>query len=387
MLVTTILKKDILKVLKLQGYKVKPGGFFLDDEERDTKRQAHYIAKAERMLDNESLIIDNSETIKQFMIDGKDLDIAKIDPVLIEIKPGTKWEIIYRWWNLVWWSLPYEKSYGRQMRFVLWDKYHKAPMGLIGLQSPILSWGVRDSYLGIGTADRDFWVNQSLNAQRLGALPPYNNLLGGKLVAMMMSTDYVRRKFKEKYSNIKTLIKDRNIPADLLFITTTGAYGKSSVYSRLKMNGEEIGKFLGYTKGMGSFHIPNFLYEDLMLYLKKLNYEVQRGYGSGPSRKIRLIDQAMTLLGFKNGINHSIKRSVYLFPFAKNINEVINKGARPLWTKRSQKQVSAFWKQRWAIPRAQNDKRYLEFSKEKFLKDTFKEQGEYKEVYKKLKLL
>ncbi len=163
--------------------------------------------------------------------------------------------------------------------------------------------------------------------------------------------------------------------------------GKAAVYSRLKMNGEEIGKFLGYTKGTGSFHIPNFLYEDLMLYLKKLNYEVYRGYGNGPSRKIRLIDQAMTLLGFKNGINHSIKRSVYLFPFAKNINDVINKGARPQWTKRSQKQVSAFWKQRWAVPRAQNDKRYLEFSKEKFLKDTFKEQGEYKEVYKKLKLL
>ncbi len=186
------------------------------------------------MLDNESLIIDNSEIIKQFMIDGKDLDVAKIDPVLIEVKPGTRWEIIFRWWNLVWWSLPYEKSYGRQMRFVFWDKYHKAPMGLIGLQSPILSWGVRDSYLGIGKADRDFWVNQSLNAQRLGALPPYNNLLGGKLVAMMMSTDYVRRKFKEKYSNIKTLIKDRNIPADLLFITTTGAYGKSSCVFKIK---------------------------------------------------------------------------------------------------------------------------------------------------------
>lgn len=384
---TSKLKKNILKILKLQGYKVKSGGFFLHDEERDTKRQAHYVAKAERMLDNESLIINHSDLVKKFMVDGKAIDVAKIDPVLVEVRPGTQWEILFRWWNLVWWSLPYERSYGRQMRFILWDKYHKAPMGLIGLQSPILSWGVRDRYLGIGTTDRDFWVNQSLNAQRLGALPPYNSLLGGKLVAAMMSTDYVRRKFKEKYSSIKTILKDRNIPADLLFITTTGAYGKSSVYSRLKMNGDEIGTFLGYTQGTGSFHIPNFLYEDLILYLKKKNLDVQRGYGNGPSRKIRLIDQAMTLLGFKNGINHSIKRSVYLFPFAKNINAVINNGEKPKWNKRSQKEVAEFWKQRWALPRAGKDKRYQEFFKDKFLADTLTELEAYKKVYKKLKSL
>ena len=327
----TELKKNILKVLKLQGYKIGPGGFSLDNEERDTKRQAHYIAKAERMLDNESLIIDHGDFVKEYMVDGKDIDVTKIDPVLIEVKQGTKWETIFRWWNLVWWSLPYEKAYGRQMRFILWDKYHKAPMGLIGLQSPILSWAVRDKYLGIGAENRDFWVNQSLNAQRLGALPPYNALLGGKLVAAMMSTDYVRRKFKEKYSKVKTILNERDIPANLLFITTTGAYGKSSVYSRLKMKGEEISIFLGYTQGTGSFHIPNFLYEDMILFLKKKQFNVQRGCGNGPSRKIRLIEQAMNLLGFKNGINHSIKRSVYLFPFAQNINAVINNNKRPKW--------------------------------------------------------
>jgi len=387
MLPTIKLRNDVLKILELQGYSVSASGFSLNDEERDTKRQAHYLAKAERMLDNESLIIDQSDFVKQFMVDGKEIDVAKIDPVLIEVTPGTKWEILFRWWNLVWWSLPYERAYGRQMRFILWDRYHKAPMGLIGLQSPILSWGVRDQYLGIGTADRDFWVNQSLNAQRLGALPPYNMLLGGKLVAMMMATNQIRKKFKKKYDKLRTILKDREIPADLLFITTTGAYGKSSVYSRLKMNGDEVAKFLGYTKGTGSFHIPNFIYEDMIVFLKNQNLEVQRGYGNGPSRKIRLIDQAMTLLGFKNGINHSIKRSVYLFPFASNVNEVIAKGEKPKWIKRSQQDVAKFWKERWALPRAEKDKRYLEFSKKKFLEDTLVEMDAYKKVYKTLKSL
>src|SRR3989338_6384566 len=293
------LKVEISKILQRQGYKLKQGSFVLRHDDRDTKRDAHRFAKAERILKNENFIISKSSLAKQYLIDGKSIEIEKIKPKLIEVKAGTEWENLFRWWNLVWWSLPYEHAYGRQIRYVVWDQHHKAPIGLIGLQSPILSWSVRDNYLDIGPTDRDFWVNQSLNAQRLGALPPYNNLLGGKLVAAMMSSDYVRRKFKEKYSNIKTLMKDRSIPADLLFITTTGAYGKSCVYSRFKMNGIEMAKFLGYTNGTGSFHIPNFLYEDLILYLKKLHYDVQRGYGNGPSRKVRLIDQALTLLVLK----------------------------------------------------------------------------------------
>jgi len=73
--------------------------------------------------------------------------------------------------------------------------------------------------------------------------------------------------------------------------------------------------------------------------------------------------------------------------FAKNINAVINKGEKPQWNKRSQKQVADFWKQRWAIPRAEKDKRYQEFSKEKFIEQTFLELKEYKKIYKKLKSL
>lgn len=43
---------------------------------------------------------------------------------------------------------------------------------------------VRDSALGILPAKRDYWVNMSMNAQRVGALPPYNDLLGGKMAAL-----------------------------------------------------------------------------------------------------------------------------------------------------------------------------------------------------------
>src|SRR5262249_49017766 len=107
------------------------------------------------------------------------------------------------------------------MGLVVWDRCHNAPVGLIGLQTPTLVWSVRDKKLGIAFDERDYWVNQSMSAQRLGALPPYNYLLGGKLVASLMTADVIRKRFTRKYEGKKTVLQGRQLPARLLFLTTT----------------------------------------------------------------------------------------------------------------------------------------------------------------------
>lgn len=377
----TNLKNNITTILKKQGYIVKPDGIFvLKNDGREEKRKAHKFAKAERVKKNEQFLRDKIPFIKEHIIDGSNLDISKIDPEIIEVKSGSKEEDFFRWWNIIWWSLPYEHAYGRQMRFVVWDKYHNAPIGLIGLQSPILSWNARDKYLGIKPEERDFWVNQSLNAQRVGALPPYNEIRGGKLIALLMTADIIRKKFQKKYRDQKTLILGRKLPSNLLFITTTGAYGKSSVYNRLKFREEKVSEFVGYTQGSGTFHIPNALYEDLVLYLKKRGFDTERGFGNGPSRKLRLIDQALQLLGFASGITHGIKRAVYLFPMASNLKEVIQSNKRPNWYHRDIADMTQFWKDRWALPHSDKDKTYLEFSRDEFIKQTLKDLKKYKQI-------
>ena len=363
------IKKEVNRILCLQGYNVGKTTFTLNDFDRETKRKVHLLAKKERIDKRKDFIRKKSSFIKQYLLDGFDLDVEKIKPKLIEVKTGSEWEILFRWWNLVWWSLPYERAYGRQIRYVVWDQYHKAPIGLIGLQSPILSWRVRDDYLGITKEYRDYWVNQSLSAQRLGALPPYNYVLGGKLVAYLMTADVVRKRFKAKYSSVETLIQKRKLPANLLFITTTGAYGKSSVYTRLKYKGQYVAKFIGYSNGSGSFHIPNDLFDKLIIFLEQNGYDVRRGYGSGPSRKLRLISQALRLLGFENGAFHGIQRAVYLFPFVENLKEVIRDGVRPKWYHRSIKELTQYWKERWAIPRAEKDQRYKTFNSNEFIEE------------------
>jgi len=372
------LQKRTLAILRKQGYSIHGNKFILKSDSRDSRRNAHLLAKAERMSENEQFISKNIPVIEKYLIDGKKIQIDKIEPRIIEVKENTLYETIFRWWNLVWWSLPYERAYGRQMRFVIWDKYHNAPIGLIGLQSPILSWSVRDKKLGIASADRDYWVNQSMSAQRLGALPPYNYLLGGKLVASLMTTDVIKRKFEKKYGEKKTILKGRKLPARLLFLTTTGAYGKSSVYSKIKINNEIVSRFIGYSQGSGSFHIPNNLFEDFVRYLESRKYDVKRGYGNGPSRKMHLINQTMGLLGIPKGAEHGIHRAVYLFPMVKNLEGVIQKNERPLWNHRSVEEVTKYWKEYWAKHRIQTRKEYLDFYAKKFLSETLQELERYK---------
>ncbi len=378
------LKKRVIAILQKQGYLIDGNSFALKDGSLETKRSAHVIAKGERMTQNEEFILKNINIVKKYLVSGKDLDISKIDPQIIEIKEGSIYEILFRWWNLVWWSLPYERAYGRQMRLIIWDRFHNAPIGLIGLQSPILSWSVRDSYLHINPDNRDYWINQSMSAQRLGALPPYNYILGGKLVASLMTASIVRKKFEKKYKNKETIIKHRKLPSKLFFITTTGAYGKSSVYNRLKYDNEFISKFIGYTHGSGSFHIPNSLYEDFVKYLKERNYDVRRGYGGGPSKKMHLISQAMEILGITNGVNHGIQRAVYLFPFAKNLDDIFQNNKKPIWINRKVDELTNYWRNRWVLPRLEKRKEYLDFSADKFIDETIEELGRYKKMKKEL---
>ena len=129
-----------------------------------------------------------------------------IDPqnISLELRPvitGSLEEVIFRWWNLTWWSIPFQRAYGRQMRFLLWDTTHNSPFGLICLQSPVLKMAVRDKWLDLPSDKLDLWVNRSMNAQRVGALPPYNELIGGKMVALTLSCNEIRKDYKQKIQN------------------------------------------------------------------------------------------------------------------------------------------------------------------------------------------
>lgn len=361
-----LLQNDIREVLRAQGYQVEDGWFKFNDDSVEEKRRLHQFSRMEKIQEHVNFIKYFRANASYYIHDSDEIEVEKIRPELRLVESGTEHEKFFRWWNMVWWSLPYSKSYGRQIRFLIWDKYHDCPMGLIGLQSPLLSWSVRDNYLGIEERERDYWANQSMAAQRLGALPPYNKFLGGKLVALLMMSDNVRDAFKRKYQDKRTILLARTLPANLLFITTTGAYGKSSVYNRLKFHDERICQFIGYTRGNGSFHVPDSLYERLVEYLHESGYKANRCFGHGPSLKMRNINMAMKLLGFSNGSKHGMKRAVYLFSFVTNLTSVIKNSENIDWSSRRIDDLTDYWKARWACKRANNPRKTL-FSKRNFL--------------------
>lgn len=360
-------KKEIRKVLHAQGFKINPH-VRPSRNNKSMYKRLQQKARLEQIFHHKNFLIENIEIAKTYCRNGNDINPDKIKLELREVKPRTLEENLFRWWNFIWWNMPYQHPYGRQLRFLLWDTTHDAPFGLIALQSPILKMSVRDKALCISKDELDKWVNRSLSAQRVGALPPYNELLGGKMVALALTCNEIRDVFRKKYKNYISIIKKRKLKPELLFITTTSAFGKSSIYNRLKYKNTIVAKPLGFTQGSGSFHIPDEIYEKIIKFLKSKKVNIARAYGNGPSRKLKLISLGFKYLGLSKFEYHGIKREFFLFPLARNLKTVIQKKRKPIFYNRPFNKLVVYWKERWALNRAERISAWKDFNSDAYFK-------------------
>jgi len=368
------LRKKIIDVLITQGFNINPHAQPYSDC-KNTYRDLHKYSRNEQIRLHLNFLKNNSKIIQNFLLNENKLNPLKIDLELREVTKDSLEETIFRWWNLIWWSIPYQRAYGRQLRFLLWDKGHNVPFGLIGLQSPILKMSVRDDYLNLPREKLDLWVNKSMQAQRLGALPPYNYLLGGKMAAMAMTSNELRKSYRNKYMNQRTELRERIIDPDLLFITTTSAFGKSSIYNRLKYNNEILALSLGYTKGAGSFHIPEKLYREIQEFLSNNGINVNTTFGNGPSRKIKLLYTAFRLLKIPDYSYHNLKREFFLFPLVSNLKDVIHKNDQPKYFDRPLNVLVNYWRERLCLPRAERNIEWMQFDAQRFFKNQLEKNG------------
>jgi hypothetical protein len=205
---TKILRKRIIAVMKEQGFLMDPHPIPVECT-KNGYRKLQARSRSEQLSINRQFLEDFMGTAKMFCRDGVDINPAEITLELREVKAGPLEACLSRWWNFIWWIVPYQRPYGRQMRFLLWDTTHDLPFGLINLQSPVLRMSVRDKSLGIPPEELDIWVNKSMNEQRVGALPPYNDLIGGKMVALAMTSNEVREKYREKYKGYVSMLSVR----------------------------------------------------------------------------------------------------------------------------------------------------------------------------------
>lgn len=365
------LRNKIVETLNFQGFSVN-GHVEPSKSSKNAFREIHKFSKREQIVLHKKFIEDSYETVSKYLVNGRKIDPSAIDLELRIVEDGTEEHTLFRWWNFVWWSVPYQKAYGRQMRFLLWDNAHDAPFGLIGLQSPVLKMSVRDRHLEIPNETLDTWVNKSMQAQRLGAIPPYNQLLGGKMVAMSLTANELRAAYRKKYKGAETVMEKRIIEPDLLFLTTTSAFGRSSIYNRLRYKDELLAESLGFTKGSGTFHIPQDLYSEIAKYLSRKGVNVETTFGNGPSRKMKLLYIAFTMLGLPKYQYHNIQREFFLFPLAKNLKNVIANEVKPRYYNRKLSDLTEYWKERWCVPRSERFDDWKDFDAKRFLITTKK---------------
>ena len=317
---------------------------------RDAREVA--MGEKERVLrEQKAFLRKRLSLLPEVLARGEEVDPWRIEPELVLVEAPEEKELV-RLLLLTWWSMPPTKAYGRRFTFLIRDRQNGKLMGLVSLMSPILGMEARDRYLGITRENRTLAVNLGLNGYRVGALPPYHELLGGKLAAMVLASREVREVYEERYRDKVTLMEKRALPPKLLYTYTTGAYGRASIYERLRdREGNPLAIRIGETKGQGVIHVSDAVHDLVARFLESKGREAKRGFGGGPSQRLRHIKEACRLLGIPDVTAHGHRRTIYLFPHVSNLKEAVA-GEEPRYTDRPFEELALWWKERWGLPRA-----------------------------------
>ncbi len=365
------LRQRIEKHLHDQGFVLSNGRLLasvLDDKER--LRRLHREAVAhQRDRARESLRRDEDRFIGR-LASASEVHPVRVTPALIPIVDrhsflGRLWR-----WCALHWSIPVSSGYGRRLRFLVVDLANGDKIiGLIGLGDPVFALGCRDQWIGWSRNRRTTALTSVMDAFVLGAVPPYNFLLGGKLVALLATSSEVRDAFRMKYGHRQTLITQRDPDAQLALVTTTSALGRSSIYNRLT---NPVGRLayepVGYTSGSGDFHFSGAIYDDLARFAAQISpdgatYRHKRWTGTSFRNRREVIQRALDALGYHRQLRmHGIRRQVFVAPLMGNTLALLRgEATEPAWSTLSVDELSGWWRKRWAVPRSTRNTEGQEF--------------------------
>lgn len=234
---------------------------------------------------------------------------------------------------------------------------------------PVFNLSVRDNLVGWTASDRSNRLVNILDAYVLGAVPPYNMLLGGKAIACLVRSREVYDDFAYAYGSTTGIISGEEKRARLLAVTTSSSMGRSSLYNRLKLDGVQYYQSIGYTVGWGHFHITDDLFVQMRDYLRLIEhpYADCHRFGQGPNWRLRTIRAALGQLGINETVlRHGIQREVFFCPLAKNALHILASGKEnpDLSDLRTVTEISDLARKRWIEPRASNRNEYKLWNRE-----------------------
>lgn len=211
-----------------------------------------------------------------------------------------------------------------------------------------------------------------------GAVAPYNHVLGGKLVSLLMASPDVLQAYRKRYGGSPSIIASSMAGhsivrrPDLVLLMTTSLYGSSSSqYNRLRMpvenNGaEDVLEYadLAHTAGFGSYQFSKATIEAMEVLLARSAHgrEVNSIFGEGVSPKLRKVRGALDRVRLPSDalLQHGSKRIVYAVPLARNFRRVLlGLERRPDWIlpqSTGTQLIVSYWVSRWLSMRIENNR-------------------------------
>lgn len=210
-----------------------------------------------------------------------------------------------------------------------------------------------------------------------GAIPPYNHLAAGKLVAALAISPTVLEAYRMKYdhpSEIASAMAGRAIIREsrLAFIGTTSLYGTgSSQYNRLYWPAEVVGGepetrmgfySIGRSRSFGTSHFSNVTVDALVRLstLGESDVRVNSLFGEGVSPRLRKVRIGLAALGWPANelLKHGRFRLVYGAPLVRNLRDFsLGVTTKPEYLfdvalPDDHAAIAAWWYVRWARQRA-----------------------------------
>lgn len=227
-----------------------------------------------------------------------DNDITELIPRTIQVETKEQlddWRYLIRFTS----SFKNVSNPGRNMKFLVEDETTGKYLGALTVTSDFGDLGARDKWIGWTRDDR--YKNKKLNniacGQAIIPLQPFgHNFLGGKLMALMITSDVIRNAWEEKYGDV------------LVGMTTTSLYGTFSQY-----NGLTTFKKRGKTTGQMPLKLPRDVVKRWEEY-----------FGEKSKGRLGMLAKIYRECGLKpKDYQHGIQRGIYFCPFYDNMKEFL----------------------------------------------------------------
>jgi hypothetical protein len=223
-----------------------------------------------------------------------------------------------------------------------------------------------------------------------GAVAPYNSLLGGKLVCLLLTSPQVVQFYRDRYQEQESIIASSTKgeavrrPPNLVLLATTSLYGVgSSQYNRVRIPLEELDgepgtyleyRELGISKGFGSYHFSQASIDYVQTLLGRAGdgRKVNSIFGEGVNPLMRKIRDGLNVVGLPADalLRHGNPRVVYGVALAANFREVLlGFTAKPKYllprgnAAAQTRKLVCYWQRRWLAPRIQRPEILAKVSK------------------------